>query len=178
MKLSLIIQQIDQLSQTKLNKDEFDELLEQKEATLRSLVEAEITKQQHYISSNSEKIENDLTDVRSMIGSQIDSLARLRAESVSPTNSEDGCFQPSDLDDIIQQATDSVRASLEESFAKRLDELKCIEDEMDGLVSQLAEKPSQEQIDSMLHELEANMSERIGQDKELQLIIESMKMGE
>jgi Skp family chaperone for outer membrane proteins len=79
---------------------------------------------------------------------------------------------------MIQQATNSVRTSLEESFAKRLSELKSIEDELDDLVSQLADKPNQEQIDSMMRSLEANMSEYIGQNKELQMLVDNMKKGE
>ena len=36
-------------------------------------------------------------------------------------------------------------------------------------------KPGQDQLDSMLQSLEASMSERFGQDKELQTIIDNMK---
>ncbi|KAL3796650.1 hypothetical protein HJC23_009950 [Cyclotella cryptica] len=174
-KLSQLFEQIDELAETKLNKDESKQLLEKKEATIRCLVEGELSKQQLYISSNFEKFTNDLTDVRSMIDSRIDSIARLLDGYVSPPNIENARIQSGSVDEMIQQATHALRESLEESFTKKIEELKFIEDELDGLVSQLAEKPSQAQIQSMLQNLEANMFERIGQDNELQLLIENLK---
>jgi hypothetical protein len=176
-KLRDLIMQVDDLAKKKVDESKLDQLMEQQGA-LQSLVECEVSKQNLHITNMSEKLNNELNAVRSLVDSQMSTVARIGDESCSRPNTDEGRIDMSGLDEMIQQATNSVRTSLEESFAKRLSELKSIEDELDDLVSQLADKPNQEQIDSMMRSLEANMSERIGQNKELQMLVDNMKKGE
>jgi hypothetical protein len=176
-KLRDLIMQVDDLAKKKVDESKLDQLMEQQGA-LQSLVEGEVSKQNLHITNMSEKLNNELNAVRSLVDSQMSTVARIGDESCSRPNTDEGRIDMSGLDEMIQQATNSVRTSLEESFAKRLSELKSIEDELDDLVSQLADKPNQEQIDSMMRSLEANMSERIGQNKELQMLVDNMKKGE
>jgi DNA repair exonuclease SbcCD ATPase subunit len=174
--LTELREQIADLDKSKMSKDEFDLRMEKKDAYVLSLVEDRITRQNVEIANKTEKISSELNDMRSLVGPQV-AVSRSPSEP-SSLNDFERVNQSIDLDEMIQQATETVRASLEESLTKRLNELKCIEDELDGLVSQLAEKPSQDQIDSMMRNLEARMSQRIGQDKDLQLIVANMKNGE
>jgi hypothetical protein len=176
-KLSDLIMRVDDLAKKKVDESKLDQLMEQQGA-LQSLVECEVSKQNLHITNMSEKLNNELNAVRSLVDSQMSTVARIGDESCSRPNTDEGRIDMSGLDEMIQQATNSVRTSLEESFAKRLSELKSIEDELDDLVSQLADKPNQEQIDSMMRSLEANMSEYIGQNKELQMLVDNMKKGE
>ena len=171
-----IMDQVDELNSTKLDRAEFEQQLEQKEIDLKSLLEQEISKQKFYLSSNVERIAHDLEEVRSMMKSQKDALSRLHNRITEPSSASVS-LETEDLDARIQQATDVVKAYLEDTLTKRLEELRSIESEMDGLTSKLAEKPSQDQIDSMLRDLEDTISKRLGQDKTLQLIIENMKIG-
>ena len=172
--MSIRVNEIDDL---KLDKVKFDEVMEQNETSFRSLIIDEISKNCLDASDGSEALANEVKTLRAMVDSQTGPAAQ-RDESVPQTNSNDKQMGISDVDDLIQQATNSVRESLEGSFTKKLDELKCMEHEIDALVSQLAEKPSQEQIDSMLQGIEASISERFGQDKDMQLMIKSIKDGE
>jgi hypothetical protein len=175
LKMLELSKQIANLDESKMSKDEFDLRMEQSDASLRSLVEDKITRHNVEMANKTETMASELKDIRSLVDSQV-TVSRPPSEPSNRIDIDRG--SPScDLDEMIQQATESVRASLEESFTKRLDELKCIEDELDGLVSQLAEKPSQDQIDSMIENLEASVSQRIGEDKDIQLIIAQMKKG-
>lgn len=177
---------IEELAKSKLDQDEFHQLMDSKDASLRSLVEDEIAKQNLYVSSSSEKMANEIKDVRSMVNAHMSMDSQLTVDTgiqsnVSvhqSNNTENVLIEPNNLEAMIQQAATSVRDSLEESLTKRLDELKAIEHELNGLVSQLAEKPGKDQVDSVLQTLEANISERISQDTELQFLIENMKKGE
>ena len=177
IRLNEMIMRINEIETLKLDKDKFDEVMHQKDISFQSLIDDEISKHRLRAADGSEVLANELKTLRAIVDSQIGSGAH-RDDSVNQTSSDDKQIGLSDVDDLIQQATNSVRESLEGSFAKKLNELRCIENEIDGLVSQLAEKPSQDQIDSMLQGIEASMSERIGQDRELQLMMKSIKDGE
>ena len=74
-----------------------------------------------------------------------------------------------DVNTRIQQATDALRISLEE----RLDELRTLESEMEVVATKLAEKPSQDQIDVLIRDLE----KRMGHDQELQRLLAYVKTG-
>jgi hypothetical protein len=176
-----ILEQIDEIKASKLDGKVFEQQLELREAELKALLEQEFSKQQLIISSNTDKMDSELTEFRAMIDSNKDDISRLGAATTSEVASVPPKMPPSsfpDLDRKIQLATEAVRISMEESLTRRLDELKCIERELGGLTSKLKDKPSQHQIDSMLRDLESTMSERLGQDQTLQLIIENMKIGE
>ena len=177
---------IEELAKSKLDQDELHQLMDSQDASWRSLVEGEIAKQNLLVSSASDKMASEIEDVRLMVNAHLSTDSQLAGETgvqsnVSvhqPNKIETILIEPNNLEEMIQHAATSVRDSLEESFTKRLDELKSIEDELNGLVSQLTEKPRQDQVDSVLQTLEANISERISQDTELQFLIENMKKGE
>ena len=163
-----ILEQLSKLESEKLDKGTLNQQLEQVEQGIKSFLGQEISKQQLDISTNAEKIENDLIEIRAIIDAQKDAILCL-GESAPVPSSTNSSINEEEMDARIQQATDALRLSLEE----RLDELKSIESEMDGLASKLEEKPSQDQIDSMLQ----NMEKRLGQDEALQVILANMKMG-
>eukprot|EP00579_Thalassiosira_antarctica_P010294 CAMPEP_0201915924 /NCGR_PEP_ID=MMETSP0903-20130614/5704_1 /ASSEMBLY_ACC=CAM_ASM_000552 /TAXON_ID=420261 /ORGANISM="Thalassiosira antarctica, Strain CCMP982" /LENGTH=736 /DNA_ID=CAMNT_0048451645 /DNA_START=46 /DNA_END=2256 /DNA_ORIENTATION=- len=162
-----ILEQVSKLETTKLDKDAFEQQLEQMERDLKALLDQEISKQQLDISANAEKTEDDLIEIKSIIDSQNDTILHLRDETHISSNM-DASMKEEDVNARIQQATDALRVSLED----RLDELGSIESEMDGFASKLAEKPSQDQIDSMLRDLE----KRLGEDEALQIILANMRI--
>lgn len=160
------MEQVSKLENSKLDKEDFEQQLEQMECDLKSLFEQELLKQQLDISDNAEKTENELMEIRSIIDSHHNSILRLSDET--PIASDiDASKKEDEIYAKIQQATDDVRESLEE----RLHKLSSIESEVDGFASKMAEKPSQDQIEFMLHDLE----KRLGKDEALQIILANMK---
>lgn len=157
-------EQLCNLDTTKIDKDAFEQRLEQIDCNLKSLLEQESSKQRLAISANAEKIDNDLTDIKSILNSQQDTMTRLRDEPYMEMP-----LKEDDVNARIQQATDALRKSLEE----RLDELRSIESEMEVVATKLAEKPSQDQIDVLIRDLE----KRMGHDQELQRLLAYVKTG-
>mmetsp|Transcript_24390 Transcript_24390/g.51110 ORF Transcript_24390/g.51110 Transcript_24390/m.51110 type:complete len:705 (+) Transcript_24390:46-2160(+) len=161
------LKHISKLEAAKLDKDAFEQQVEQMERDLKSLLQQEIEKQQLHISANAEKTDVELLEIKSVINSQQDAILHLTTE-IPMSSSMDSSMKEEEVDARIQQASDDLRASLED----RLNDLKSIEREFDGFASKLAEKPSQDQIDSMLSDLER----RLGQDETLQIILANMKI--
>ena len=165
---SQILEKISTLEEAKMDKESFERQLAQMESDLKALLGQEVVKQQLVISTNAEKAESGFVDIKSILDAQNDAIMQLHGESPVSSDTE-ATLNGDDVNARIQQATDALRESLEE----KLDELRSIEDEMDGFASKLAEKPSQDQIDSMVHDLE----KRLGQDEALQVILTNVKMG-
>jgi hypothetical protein len=117
---------------------------------------------------NAERAGNGLIEIRSFIESQRHELESLRNDI--PMLSNGSSIKEEHVNARIQEAADALRVSLDE----RIDKMRLIENEMEGFASKLAEKPSQEQIDSMLQHLER----RLGHEVELHGIMENMKLGE
>ncbi len=129
-----------------MDKDSYKHQLEHLESDMNSLICREISKLR--------------VDISTSIESQRHELTRLRNESIKEEYSNAR----------IQEATDALRVSLDE----RINSMRSIESEMNVFASKLAEKPSQDQIDSVLQLL----NKRLGHDVELQGILENMKLGE
>jgi len=81
----------------------------------------------------------------------------------------------SDLDQRIQIAADAMESNLQKIVSDRLCRLKTVEEEVEKLTSQLAEKPSQDQINAMIQDLESALSEHMGIDETFQTILNSIK---
>ncbi|KAL3781441.1 hypothetical protein ACHAW5_001518 [Stephanodiscus triporus] len=127
----------------------------------------EISKLRLDVSTNAERTDHDLIDIQSVIESQRDKLERLCNDNSLPSNGSS--MKEESINAKIQEAADALRVSLDE----RIDKVRLIENEMEGFASKLAEKPSQDQIESMLRHLE----KRLGHDVVLQGIIENMTQG-
>lgn len=83
----------------------------------------------------------------------------------------------SDLDERIKIAADAMESNLQEVISDRLSRLKTVEEAVGRLTSQLAEKPSQDQINTMIQDLENALSEHMGIDETFQTILKSIKSG-
>ena len=162
-----IMQQISKLESNMIDSDSYKQQLEHLKSDMNSLVDREISKLRFDISTNAERAEHGLTDIRSVIESQRHELTSLRNDIPTPANGLS--IKEEYVNARIQEATDALRVSLDD----RIDNMRLIENEIEGFASKLAEKPSQEQIDSMLQHLE----KRLGHDVELQGIMENMKLG-
>lgn len=80
-----------------------------------------------------------------------------------------------DIDERIRDATQAVQSNLNEVLSSQLEGLKQVEDEMEKIASQLAEKPDEEQINTMLQDLELSVFKHVGIDKDLKSVIHTMK---
>jgi hypothetical protein len=149
-----ILELISNLESNMMDKDSYKRQLEHLESDMNSLICREISKLRLDLSTNVESQRHELTCLRT-------------AEPILPNDSS---IKEEYVNARIQEATDALRISLDE----RLDKMRLIENEMDAFSSKLAEKPSQDQIDSVLRLLE----KRIGHDEELRGMMENMKLGE
>ena len=166
------MEQISKLEVNKLDIDKFDQQLQHMEDGIKSLLAQEITKQQNEISAHTEKTENDLVEIKSLIDAQNDALVSLRDEANTAQNvsSADDIIQSSIKEEEVEERIRQVTALLEE----RLDRLSAIENEWESLTSKLAEKPSQDQIDAMLCDIEKRLGKN--SDEALHDMIQNMKM--
>lgn len=155
-----IIEEISNLKVKMMDMVSYKQQLEQ--------VGGEMSKLRLDISTNAERADHDLIDIQSVIESQRDELKRLCNDKPLPSNGSS--IKEEAINAKIQEATDALRVSLDE----RIDKVRLIENEMEGFLSKLAEKPSQDQIESMLRHLE----KRLGHDVVLQGIMENMNLGE
>ncbi|KAL9181455.1 hypothetical protein ACHAXT_010260 [Thalassiosira profunda] len=154
--LASVKKQVNELESSKVGKDVLEQQLERVERDMKSRLNQELAKQQLAIATKAEKSERDLSEIRSIVEAQ-----------GTASNSSVGSLQEEQVNERIHQANDALRASLDE----RLDRLRTIESEVEGLPSKLAEKPSQDQIEALLSDLE----KRLGQDAELQVALANMK---
>ena len=162
------MEQISKLEVNKLGIDKFDQQLQHMEDGIKSLLAQEITKQQNEISAHTEKTENDLVEIKSLIDAQNDALVSLRDEANTAHNvfSDDDIIKSSMKEEEVEERIRQVTASLEE----RLDGLI----DWESLESKLAEKPSQDQIDAMLCDIEKRLGKN--SDEALHDMIQNMKM--
>ncbi len=162
-KEQMILEQI-----SKLESNMMDNVSCQQQLEHLKRIDQEISKLRFDISMNAERAEHGLIEIRSVIELQRHELESLRNDI--PMLSNGSSIKEEHVNARIQQAADILRVSLDE----RIDKMRLIENEMEGFASKLAEKPSQEQIDSMLQHLER----RLGHEVELHGIMENMKLGE
>ena len=162
------MEQISKLEVNKLGIDKFDQQLQHMEDGIKSLLTQEIAKQQNEISAHAEKTENDLVEIKSLIDAQNDALVSLRDEANTAHNvfSDDDIIKSSMKEEEVEERIRQVTASLEE----RLDGLI----DWESLESKLAEKPSQDQIDAMLCDIEKRLGKN--SDEALHDMIQNMKM--
>ena len=167
-KEQMILEQISKLESNMMDNVSLKQQLEHLKSDLNSLIDQEISKLRFDISMNAERAGNGLIEIRSFLESQRHELESLRNDI--PMLSNGSSIKEEHVNARIQEAADALRVSLDE----RIDKMRLIENEMEGFASKLAEKPSQEQIDSMLQHLER----RLGHEVELHGIMENMKLGE
>ena len=167
-KEQMILEQISKLESNMMDNVSLKQQLEHLKSDLNSLIDQEISKLRFDISMNAERAGNGLIEIRSFLESQRHELESLRNDI--PMLSNGSSIKEENVNARIQEAADALRVSLDE----RIDKMRLIENEMEGFASKLAEKPSQEQIDSMLQHLER----RLGHEVELHGIMENMKLGE
>ena len=89
------------------------------------------------------------------------------------TNAGPGDF---DIDERIRTATEIVLANLNDILSSRLEGLEQVEEEMEKVASKLAEKPDQEQINTMLQDLEKSVLKHVGADDELKTVLATVKI--
>jgi len=167
-KEQMILERISNLESNMMENDSCKQQLEHLKSDMNSLIDREISKLRFDISMKAERAEHGLIEIQSVIESQRHELTSLRNDI--PMLSNGSSIKEEYVNTRIQEAADALRVSLDE----RIDKMRLIENEMEGFASKLAEKPSQEQIDSMLRHLEKHL----GHDIELQGILENMKLGE
>ncbi len=170
-----LVEQISQLKTNKVDRDDLEVKLCQLEESIKFLLGDEIAKQQLIITNCKESTSGQLDELRSILDSRYndENLVHEPGFHVAPPTEP---LEMSVVDERIQKATAAVRISLEEELTARLEELKCIEKELDGLASKLEEKPSQDQIELMMKKIEHAMAERLGADNTLQLIMENLRL--
>ncbi len=83
-----------------------------------------------------------------------------------------------DIDERIKNAANAMQSNLKEIISSRLEGLKQVEDEMEKVTSQLADKPDQDQINKMIQDLESAVVKHDGADNTAKDIIQNMKSGE
>ncbi len=149
-----ILELISNLESNMMDKDSYKRQLEHLESDMNSLICREISKLRLDLSTNIESQRHELSCLR----------------TVEPILPNDSSVKDEYVNARIQEATAALSASLDE----RLEKMRSIENEMDAFSSKLAEKPSQDQVDSVLRLLE----KRIGHDEELRGMMDNMKLGE
>ena len=117
-----------------------------------------------------EKVSYDIGACKSYISALDQKIQRLSGNELDDNGSD------VDLDERIKHATEAVHKSLEETLSKKLEDLKIIELELERLASQLADRPDQNQIINMLQDLEEALSEKVGNGRTLQTILNNMKI--
>lgn len=156
--------EIELLREEKLDKDSFTIEMEECKQNLTNTFSKSLSNQDSKLINNVTKLEIDISECR-------ESMRVL--ESVVETKFSDG--EEFNLDEKIKNATDAMESSLQETILSRLNCLKAMEDEVEKIASGLTEKPDQDQINTMLQNLEKEVMQRLGSDEAFQSIIESMK---
>jgi len=91
-------------------------------------------------------------------------------------NTDPGSFDTNvNIDERIRDATDAVQSNINAIISSRLEGLKAVEDEMENVASQLAEKPDQSQINKMLQDLESSVLKHVGVDDSVKSALANVK---
>ena len=83
----------------------------------------------------------------------------------------------SDLDQRIKIAADAMESNLQEIISARLTCLDTVDKEVEKLTSELAEKPSLDQINAMVQDLEKSLSKHMDTDETFQRVLKNIKSG-
>ena len=91
-------------------------------------------------------------------------------------NANPGSFDMNvNIDERIRNATDAVQSNINAIISSRLEGIKAVEDEMEKVASQLAEKPDQSQINKMLQDLESSVLKYVGVDDSVKSALANVK---
>lgn len=152
------------LNDQKIDKDTFlRELSTSKESTIISFNEV--------MGSSEARMDESLIRVQCGIDECKDSIRETEKRSFEANSLSDDL----NIDERIRDATLSVQSNLNEVFSSRLEGLKQVEDEMEKVASQLAEKPDQDQINTMLQNLEKSVLKHVGIDEDLKSVLDTVK---
>lgn len=157
-------QQLRLMNDQKVDKEVFlKELSITKESAMKSLSDA-IGNSETKTGEHLRQIQNDVDACKVSI-------------SAIENKSYEGNAPPYDLniDERIRDATLTLQSNLNETFSSRLDGLKQVEVEMEKVTSQLAEKPDQDQINTMLQDLERSVLKHVGIDDDLKSVLDGVK---
>lgn len=120
------------------------------------------------------KLQRDVDDCRSLLD-LFDSKLQFLASAANLDKSNSSFY--SQVDAKIQESMHAVHASLEEAVTKKLEDIGALENELERVTSQLAEKPDEKQLRAMFHDLEQTLSARIGSGTTVQILLDSIRMG-
>jgi hypothetical protein len=155
------------LEKDKIDRVTFQEAISEKEVRLYKKVHDEINEKIHATVQKIISIKNEVDECRQNIVN-----LQLR-----PTAENRGSEAGLDLDDMIRHVKESIEAKIENNILHRLDGLKAIEDEIENVMSKLAEIPERNQINQMLQELEKSIMKHIGKDDSTKSIVDELRVG-
>lgn len=120
------------------------------------------------------KVQREVDECRSILD-LFDSKIQFLASASHLDKSNSALF--SQIDAKIKESMHSVHASLDEAVSKKLEDIGVLENELERITSQLAEKPDEKQLRDMFNELELSLSEKIGTGASVQILLDNIRMG-
>ena len=165
---------IDILHQKKADKIDIELDLHRVEDKVCRIAEDLLQKTSSQSEQHHKKLEKAIDDCRSHIDI-FDSKLQLVSSALNlerPSSVFD-----SQIEAKIKESMNAVHASLEEVVAKKLEDIRALENELERLASQLAEKPDEKQLRAMFHDLEQALSDRITNGTTLQVLLNNIRSG-
>ena len=159
------------LNDTKLEMSDITEKFSLMKKNFSDDIEIKLNAQKAIIQNSSDKLTYDVGACRTYIDALDRKIEQIAAQELEE-NSE------LDLDERIKEVTDTVHKSLHETLSKKLEDVQIIEDELVRIASQIADRPDQNQVVNMLQDLEEALSDRVGNARTLQMILNNLKIGE
>lgn len=161
------------LEERKADKSDLELSLRKVEGRLHETMEDIIRKS--CTSENAQlKVQREVDECRSILD-LFDSKIQFLASATHLDKSNSTVF--SQIDAKIKESMHAVHASLEEAVSKKLEDISVLENELERVTSQLAEKPDEKQLRDMFNELELSLSEKIGTGATVQILLDNIRMG-
>jgi hypothetical protein len=120
------------------------------------------------------KVQREVDECRSMLD-LFDSKIQFLAAATNLDKSNSAVF--TQIDAKIKESMHAVHASLEEAVSKKLEDIGVLENELERVTSQLAEKPDEKQLRDMFNDLELSLSARIENGSTVQILLDNIRMG-
>jgi len=164
---------IEILHQKKADKIDIELDLRRVEDKVCRIAEDLIQKTSSQSEQSQKKLEKAIDDCRSLIDI-FDAKLQL-VSSASNLERSNSVFD-SQIEAKIKESMNAVHASLEEVVAKKLEDIRALENELERLTSQLAEKPDEKQLRAMFHDLEQALADRIANGTTLQALLNNIRI--
>ena len=163
---------LNRLEQCKLDKQVFNDEIEEFHELSTKAVEQKLTDQKRSLLDTIENIEQKVVFLTEGFAN-LENKASDRIEDID----EAGQISARDIEARIKEATNAMNIFVEETIQNRLEVLVVMESELNKLTSQLADTPDQDQISKMLFDLESSLSQRFKNDNTLKGMVDNFKTG-